>query len=198
MINITFEAIITYIIVISVTAVFIAIAADFICFDKRNDTKREKKSIVTTGTMVMFYFFYYIVLRSRFGQIYIENKLYYRVLLVKGAVLVAAGAIINILGRLQLKSNWADQIKIYENQSLVTAGVYSLVRHPLYASIMLMLFGGSIVYMNYISAILTTVIFIPFMYYRAKQEENILEQQFKNYSDYEGETGMFFPKIWRR
>jgi Putative protein-S-isoprenylcysteine methyltransferase len=195
MINITFEVIITYIVTVSVIAVCIAIAADFILLDKRKDTKREKKSIVATGTMFMYYFFYYIIIRSKLGQISIGDRLLSRSIIISGTVFIALGAILNIWGRLQLKSNWANQIKIYKDHTLITTGSYSLVRHPLYASIMLMLFGGSLVYMNYISGVLTAMIFIPFMYHRARQEEVLLTQQFKNYSDYKRKTGMFFPKI---
>jgi len=198
MINFTFEIIITYIITLSVTAVFIAIAADFILLDKRKDTKKEKKSIVATGTMVMYYLFYYLIIRSKLGEISIEGRPLGRFIIISGTLFIVLGAILNIWGRLQLKSNWANQIKIYKDHSLITTGSYSLVRHPLYASLMLMLFGGSLVYMNYLSAVLTVMIFIPFMYYRAKQEEALLMQQFEDYSDYKRKTGMFFPKIWRR
>lgn len=196
--NITIESIVTLIIAASVIAVFIAISLDFIYFDKRNDTTREKKSIVTTGTMVLYYIFYYLTIRQRIGYIVVENKDLRVLLLVTGVVFVVAGAIINIWGRMQLKSNWSNQIKIYEDHTLVTTGVYALVRHPLYASIILMLFGGSLVYSNYGSAILTAVVFIPFMHYRAKQEEVLLEQMFINYAEYKRKTGMFFPKIRRR
>ena len=195
MMNITFEAVITYIIAMCVIAIFVAIATDFIFFNKRDDAKQEKKSIVTTGTMTIFYLIYYIVIRIHFGQISTGNIILHRVLVIIGTVMIASGAVFNIMGRLQLKRNWANQIKIYDDQSLITSGIYSLVRHPLYASIMLMLFGGSIVYANYISAILTAVVFIPFMYHRARQEEIMLEQQFKSYSDYKRKTGMFFPKL---
>ena len=193
--NITFEAVITYIIAMCVIAIFVAITTDFIFFNKRDDAKQEKKSIVTTGTMTIFYLIYYIVIRIHLGQIIVGNIILHRVLAITGTVMIASGAVFNIMGRLQLKSNWANQIKIYDDQSLITSGIYSLVRHPLYASIMLMLFGGSIVYANYISAILTAVVFIPFMYHRARQEEIMLEQQFKSYSDYKKKTGMFFPKL---
>jgi protein-S-isoprenylcysteine O-methyltransferase Ste14 len=33
------------------------------------------------------------------------------------------------------------------------------------------------------------------MYYRAKQEERLLEKEFKNYRAYKKEVGMFFPKL---
>ena len=48
---------------------------------------------------------------------------------------------------------------------------------------------------NYLVFILNTIIFIPFMYYRAKQEEKELVKEFKEYKDYSKKTGMFFPKI---
>lgn len=195
--NISIERIVPLIIAASVIAVFIAIALDFIYFNKRDDTKREKKSIVSTGTMVLFYFIYYLIIRNGLNQLTIENKTLRYLLLVIGTVCVVAGAIVNIWGRLQLKNNWANHIKIYENHSLVTTGTYVLVRHPLYASIILMLFGGSVVYLNYISAILTAVIFIPFMYYRARQEEVLLNRMFADYSEYKRKTGMFFPKLKR-
>ena len=196
--TITIESIVTSIIMVSVIAVFIAISLDFIYFDKRNDTKREKKSIVTTGTMVLYYFFYYLTIRQRIGHIVVENQALRNLFLVTGVVFIVAGAIINIWGRMQLKSNWSNQIRIYEDHTLVTTGVYALARHPLYASIILMLFGGSLVYTNYVSAILTAVVFIPFMHHRAKQEEVLLNQMFTDYAEYKRKTGIFFPKIWRR
>jgi serine/threonine-protein kinase len=40
-----------------------------------------------------------------------------------------------------------------------------------------------------------TVIFVPFMYYRAKQEETMLMQRFSEYTEYKKKTGMLFPKV---
>lgn len=191
----TYELVLNLLAMLCVIAVFVAIITDFIFYDKREDTKTERKSLVTTGTMTIFFVLYYLVLRSPWGSITVPNSLIYRLLPAIGAALILIGAITNIWGRIQLKSNWANQIKIYNDQSLVTTGVYALVRHPLYSSIMLMFIGGSIMFMNYLSLILTAIIFIPFMYYRARQEEVILAKQFREYTDYKKHTGMFFPKI---
>ena len=116
---------------------------------------------------------------------------------VAGAMMIIAGALINILGRTRLKGNWANHIKIYEDHSLADSGVYKLVRHPLYASIILMFFGGSLAYRNWLSAILTAIVFIPFMYYRARQEEALLIGELPGYREYMRKTGMFFPKLWK-
>lgn len=194
----TFEGMITLVAGVSVLAVFLAILLDFSLFDQRQDFKRQKRSMVATGSMIAFYVVYYFVILLRLGQLTMDNLPLRHLLAVLGAVMVSAGAGVNIWGRFGLKSNWSNHIKIYEDQTLVTSGAYGIVRHPLYASLMLMLLGGSLIYLNYLSALLTLTVFIPFMYHRARQEEVLLAGQFKHYSEYKAKTGMFFPKLWRR
>ena len=193
--NFIFEKVISGVVMISVISLFIAIFINFTMDDKNIHVKKGRKSIVATGTMVAYYIFYYIVLRLELGAINVGSGTMYTAILTIGAIMVAIGAVINILGRLTLKNNWANHIKIYENHTLVMEGVYKIVRHPLYASIMLMLFGGSLVYRNWLSVLLTAFVFIPFMHYRAKQEEDLLQKEFAEYKDYKNNVGMFFPKF---
>jgi protein-S-isoprenylcysteine O-methyltransferase Ste14 len=108
--------------------------------------------------------------------------------------MVGVGAVINIWGRILLRNNWANHIKIYAGHTLVRRGIYRVVRHPLYASIILMLLGGSVLWQNYLSALATVVFFIPAMVYRAKQEERLLREHFPDYAAYQQQAGMFFPK----
>ena len=61
-----------------------------------------------------------------------------------------------------------------------------------------MLYSFEILFKKYIVIILNTIVFIPFMYYRAKQEEKELVKVFPEYNNYKKNTGMFFPKIFRR
>ena len=184
----------TAVMMLSVIALFIAIFIDFMKYNDKNGVKKAKKSIVATGSMVGFYVVYYFVIRFRISAFPYDLLIYYFI----GTIMVFTGAVINILGRLQLKDNWANHIKIYEGHTLVSRGVYKIVRHPLYASLMLMLFGGSVAYRNWLSAALTAFVFIPFMYYRAKQEETLLSEEFAEYAEYKKNTGMFFPKLRRR
>ena len=104
------------------------------------------------------------------------------------------GCAVNILGRVQLGGNWANQATIYQKQKLVTAGVYGWVRHPLYASLIWMFFGASVVYANWFAFVLNSAIFVPFMVYRAGLEEAMLAAEFPDYGDYRRRVGMFFWK----
>ena len=135
--------------------------------------------------------------KGRRASLYRECFLIKR-LKVKIATTMLTNSVMNIMGRFNLGSNWANHIKIYDEHTLVQRGMYKIVRHPLYASIILMFYGACLVYRNILCFLAVTLIFIPFMYYRAKQEETLLIQTFSEYKDYKERTGMFFPKITKR
>jgi len=176
-----------------VIALLLAIAVDFMLFEQRSDTQKQKKSIIATGSMFLFYGVYLLMIR--FDVLKIESiPIYVRYI---GIFLLYVGCAINLIGRFTLQGNWANHIKIYNDHVLITYSVFGWVRHPLYVSLFIMLFGGALVYANLACFLLTAFVFIPMMYYRAKQEESLLGQAFDNYAIYKQKTGMFFPKFWR-
>jgi protein-S-isoprenylcysteine O-methyltransferase Ste14 len=171
---------------------------DFVLFSRGAQVQKKKKSIVETGTMTLFFLVYYAIVRSRVGIIPIQIGITKTLLMILGTVMIVMGCIVNITGRLNLGRNWANQIKNYQEHTLVQSGMYKVVRHPLYASIILMFYGACLVYRNIVSFIAVSIVFVPFMIYRARQEENLLIQRFPQYHEYKQSTGMFFPKILRR
>jgi len=181
-------------IAMSVTAVFAAVAVDFFQYNDRDDTEAVKRSPVATGSMIGFFILYYAAIRFRVGAAPHFNAAF----MVIGALLVISGAGVNIAGRIQLGRNWANHIKIYSGHTFVQTGVYRVARHPLYASLILMMAGGSLAYLNWLTAVLTAVVFIPMLNYRAKQEEVMLGEAFPEYTAYMEAVGRFYPKIWRR
>lgn len=178
-----------------VFAVVMAVLIDFVEFQKRDGAKKEKKSIVETGTMFLFFFLFYSFIRFNVGQINLGFSIPLVVLNALGLIVLITGSVVNISGRLRLGKNWSNQIKIYKDHTFISKGVYSLVRHPLYASIIWMFLAASVVFLNYLAFLSTILIFIPAMYYRAKQEELMLIREFENYKTYKSKVGMFFPKI---
>ena len=160
------------------------------------ERKTENKSVVETLSMSLFFLLCYVVIMTKLGNFSIDS-IYYNILIGVSFVTMIIGAYFNLMGRVNLGDNWGNNVVIYKTHTLVRTGVYGIVRHPLYASIIWMLYAIGILYFNYLIIILNTVIFIPFMYYRAKQEESALVKVFDDYNKYQKEVGMFFPKLWR-
>jgi len=183
------------IICLSVLAVFLAVFLDFALYSRKASVQTEKKSVVETGTMTLFFIAFYAILRIGAGAVAIPSVAVKAVFIIIGTAMIAAGAAANIGGRLSLGKNWSNQIKIYREQTFVRTGLYAVVRHPLYASIILMFYGACLVYRNIIALLAVTVVFVPFMRFRARQEEKILTGRFPEYEEYRKRTGLFFPKL---
>jgi len=183
------------VIAVCVFALFISVAVNFTRAKQNAEVEKSKKSIVETGTMTMFFVVFLLALKSNVLLAIPQVEIGRTVMSLIGALIVVVGCAVNILGRFRLGDNWSNQIKIYKDHTLITTGVYAIVRHPLYASIIWMFYGASVTYFNVLAFLAVTVIFVPFMYYRAKQEEEMLSERFPSYKEYRKKVGMFFPKI---
>jgi protein-S-isoprenylcysteine O-methyltransferase Ste14 len=185
-------------IITAIAFIFIVIAViiDFLENHSNKNTQREKRSFVETGTMFLFFILFYLAIRFSVGKFETNiNEALLWIISVICWLVILVGVYFNVYGRVLLGKNWANQIKIYKNHTLVRKGVYNIVRHPLYASLIWIFYACSILYANWLAFLLNTIIFLPMMYYRAKQEEKLLSEQFKNYKEYMKEVGMFFPKL---
>lgn len=190
-----FEIMNIVIIWIAVIGIFLYVFMNFLRAPSDKTVEKEKRSIVETGSMIGFFLAFYLVIRLRIGVIDYFYVPIHIALMVACWFLLLLGLYVNIKGRMNLGNNWANQVRIYKHQSLVQTGVYRWVRHPLYASLIWMFYAASIIYLNWLAFLLNTFIFIPFMTYRAKQEENLLSERFKEYKMYKKNVGMFFPKL---
>lgn len=164
-------------------------------FAKKGYIKKEKKSVVETGSMLGFFIAMVLLVFANIGKLVVNDTLTL-VIGIIGTFFIFIGMIVNVAGRIRLGENWGNQIKIYEKHTLTTTGIYHLIRHPLYSSTILMLYGFSFLFQNYLVFILVSLIFIPFMIYRARQEEEELFVEFKEaFVEYKSKTGLFLPKM---
>jgi len=184
-----------FVVIICVIVLFMAILLDFVEFHQRHNVKKRLRSWVETGSMFAYFGGYYLLLKIRAGKVILLVGSIHEALIIIGMTLIALGCFVNVKGRLDLKHNWANQVTIYDDHTLIIRGIYKIVRHPLYASIIWMLIGGCCIYNNFIALLSVVFIFIPMMYYRAKQEERMLSVEFPEYVDYTKRVGMFFPKL---
>jgi len=83
-----------------------------------------------------------------------------------------------------------------EKPELISTGVFSIVRHPIYTGALLFYLGSILMTMSLASAALWVVI-IAFYIYLCKYEERLLAEDFGNdYLEYKKRTGMLFPRLF--
>jgi protein-S-isoprenylcysteine O-methyltransferase Ste14 len=180
---------------ICVLIMLTAIVVNFLNTQKPREYK-ERRSPVATASMTSFFILLYVTIRLRWTALEPSGWIAFRSF---GLALMLFGTAFNVWGRLYLKTNWSDHVRIYDDQTLITTGPYRIVRHPLYASIIWMFYGAAIAYLNPLAALENTLLFIPAMIYRSNLEENVLHETFGDrYSNYRKKTGRFFPMLGTR
>ena len=187
----TFQGCARLIVTLCTVAVLTAVFINFQLARRSHTIRSERPSLVRTGSMLAFFAAIYLLIRWRVGVC--EIPVLGHPAAMAGLLLVVLGAVVNIMGRFALGRNWGNQVIIYQDHTLVTGGAYRFVRHPLYASLIWMFIGASLVFQNWAALLATLGIFVPAMVYRGKLEEVALLAQFPGYADYRDRTGMFFP-----
>ncbi|MFC2084698.1 methyltransferase family protein [Bacteroidota bacterium] len=84
-----------------------------------------------------------------------------------------------------------------DEPSVIKGSVFSIVRHPIYLSAILLYLGLLILTFSIIATFLWGLI-VLFYYYLSKYEERLLIQRFgKEYEDYIKAVPMLIPRMWR-
>lgn len=176
-------------------AVLFSVTWSFLNYHGRRPVARGRRSAVDTSTMLLFFAGYSCLLARNVGALRVASAAWEWAAVIAGLPGVVVGAAVNVLGRWQLGSAWANQIALYEGHELLTRGLFGVVRHPLYASIIWMFLGASVAYLNWACLLATLAVFVPAMHVRARQEEHLLSGAFPQYAAYRRKTGEFFPKL---
>ncbi|MDD2376695.1 MAG: isoprenylcysteine carboxylmethyltransferase family protein [Clostridia bacterium] len=192
------ELVCNFVVALGLVAIYLRVYSNFKDAENQKSFEKKKvKSAVETFSMTAFFAICTIVVLYRIGSL--ELGSYVIFLKVIAIFIYIFGVFVNLYGRKCLGTNWGNNVVIYLDHKLIDTGIYGYVRHPLYASIIWMLYSVGMMYENILIIILTTFVFIPSMYYRAKQEETELEKVFKEkYVEYRKKVGMFFPKFIMR
>jgi len=111
-----------------------------------------------------------------------------------GAALVLLGVGLAVWARFVIGRNWGNPMTQRENPELVTAGPYSVIRHPIYTGILTAMLGSAIALrpVLFLFFLLLAVFFI----YSARQEEKRMALLFPaQYPAYKARTKMLLPFI---
>lgn len=112
-----------------------------------------------------------------------------------GAVLCALGVGLAIWARAHIGRNWGMPMSRKEDPELVTSGPYGLVRHPIYAGMIVAMLGSTIGLSLF--WVLPLVLFGGYFVYSARREERLMTEQFpEQYPAYKAHTKMLLPFLF--
>ena len=77
----------------------------------------------------------------------------------------------------------AANVRVEEGQKVISSGVYGLVRHPMYFAALWLLLGTPLALGSWWTLLLVPV-FIPILYFRISNEENLLLRDLRGYAEY--------------
>lgn len=115
-----------------------------------------------------------------------------------GFALLLLGFLISLSARISLGANWAHgaEYQIVKKQELITNGIYSVIRHPIYTGLFVAMVGLEILAYSYL-VIPVGILFIFGAYKQAKKEEDLLTKHFgSKYKNYMKTTKMFPPFVY--
>ena len=107
---------------------------------------------------------------------------------------IVAGIAIILISFFQLNKNLSPFPSPKENSELITTGLFSKIRHPIYSGILLLAFSFAL-YQNSGFKILISFFLLILFYFKTGYEEKLLSIKFPEYKNHKMNTGRFFPKI---
>jgi protein-S-isoprenylcysteine O-methyltransferase Ste14 len=112
-----------------------------------------------------------------------------------GVLFLISGLVLLLASLFNLGKNLTPFPRPLPDSQLITTGVYSLVRHPMYLSVILVCLGFSLLTTNFIRLALTGILFV-FFDAKSRYEETWLKQKFPNYLNYQNRVKKLLPWIY--
>jgi len=95
-----------------------------------------------------------------------------------GLTIFMAGLTVMIVGQVTLRRNYSGTVVIKEGHELITRGIYSFTRNPIYLGGIMAVIGLP-VYVASLYGFLTSLVLIPIIINRIRLEEEILSREFQ-------------------
>lgn len=113
-----------------------------------------------------------------------------------GLALTIAGVGCAIWARFTLGRNWSGTVTVKQNHELIRSGPYSIVRHPIYSSILLAFFG-TVLAIGQVRGLTALAIIVLTFRLKSLTEESFMVQQFgARYVTYKREVKALIPYVW--
>ncbi len=114
---------------------------------------------------------------------------------IGGGILFLAGVVLTATGAINLGKNLTPLPDPKENATLIIAGVYRLVRHPIYSGLSFMAFGWGLWLHSWLTVGYALLLF-AFFDLKSRREERLLNEKFPEYADYQKRVRKLLPFIY--
>src|SRR5258705_3406605 len=113
-----------------------------------------------------------------------------------GVVLFAAGGALRIWPVFVLGHRFSGLVAIQRGHTLVTSGLYGMIRHPSYLGLLVNSLGRGLAFRSGVGVLLTALIILPLLA-RIRAEERLLHKQFGDeYGAYCARTSRLVPGLY--
>lgn len=118
---------------------------------------------------------------------------------VIGLVLLPVSLFLFYRSHSDLGENWSATLNLRKDHQLITKGVYSRVRHPMYTSIILWNLAQGVILENWMAGWVAMASFALLLAFRVPREERMMTDHFgQAYLRYMSRTGALWPRLRRQ
>jgi len=113
-----------------------------------------------------------------------------------GVALFAVGGALRLWPVYVLGNRFSGLVAIQQGHTLVTDGIYRVIRHPSYLGLLLNSLGWALAFRSGVGLLLTTLTLVPLVA-RIRAEERLLQTQFgAEYDAYRARTSRLVPGLY--
>ncbi len=113
-----------------------------------------------------------------------------------GVVVFAAGGALRLWPVYVLGNRFSGLVAIQPGHTLVTTGIYGVIRHPSYLGLLLNSLGWGLAFRSGVGVLLTALI-VPALLARIRAEERLLRTEFGGeYESYRARTWRLIPRLY--
>ncbi len=124
----------------------------------------------------------YLIINARFDHL---NTL--------SITLIALSIVIGLMAVMNMKLNNLNIVPtLKDKHQLVTHGIYRLIRHPMYTSVLLFCLAFTLSIADNQAVVVMFILFIDLII-KSNVEEKLLSERFNDYKTYKNKSGKFLP-----
>ncbi len=159
-------------------------------FGPGTEQSPTQKIIISVGILADFGLLVFCALDHRFGWSPAPASVS-----VVGDLLVASGLFIDLLV-FRENSYGGSTIETVEGQKVISTGPYSIVRHPMYVGVLIMVIGVPLALDSWWGLVIIALV-LPVLMWRILDEEKMLEKDLAGYQQYEQKVRYrLVPLLW--